>query len=114
MTLNTPNFENVVVISKAIESNATCLNEMLNELENFDSLIESPIWGQIQSQILELSESYRSALKIIEASLRTDNNEKVNDLLASFSEQLRPIIIDAMNAGGRDMLLSVSVAPTIH
>jgi hypothetical protein len=95
-------------------SNISLVDQMLEELEDFDALVDHPVWGSIQTKLLGLRDDYHLAAEVLcEAPVETDEDfsEVVASLMRGIKDDLTSILL---NTDSRNISINVEVKPTLH
>jgi hypothetical protein len=107
----------------ALAANQVLINSLLEELEDFDGLVENPIWGEIQVKLLELRELYSEAPLVINKVLKEleREEEKVKVDYDAIAGGLADVIYDHLEdiegvLEDKQIRVSVEVSPkeTLH
>jgi len=94
-------------------ANISLIGNLLEELEDFDSLVEHPVWGSIQGKLIDLKDLYLTATEVLANT--EDEEDAVKDILENVSELLKeqlPSIL--LNSNNRTISINVEVNPTLH
>lgn len=105
--------------SEAAKTNLTMIKDLLEELEDFDGLVDSPLWGTLQEKLISLREGYQLATELFENTIQEAEEEESTDIdsvLDELTSKLRGELSDILlTTGSRSIWVNVEVSPnTLH
>lgn len=79
---------------RQIQGSIVVTEGLIAELEMFDDTLDTPLWGEIQKQLIQLRDSYEAAIDIIEAVKlgeiqATERNEIIDQITKVAADQVR-------------------------
>lgn len=98
--------------------NMNIIDSLIEEVEDFDGLVESPLWGSIQEKLIALKEDYQLVPAIfedaiLEADSATETDEGFEEILNQVTSQLRGELSSILlNTNNRSLSINVQVVPT--
>lgn len=102
---------------QATQVNLGVIESLLEELEDFDGLVDSPLWGSLQEKLIGIQQEYKLAANEFEKAIleaTEESEQEIDDVLTQVTEQLRGELasILATAAGGKAIQINVEVSPT--
>ena len=95
------------------------IENIMGELEGFDKLIEHPIWGKLQSNLILLKSDYQDATTLISGAKLLDESDDpidsgnyFDEIMESVEARLKPQLSDLLLGGASSVTISVQVNPS--
>ena len=95
-------------------ANLSCITEMLEELEDFDEIVEHPIWGTLQNKLIGLRDEYQIASEVL-YNAPAETTGDFEEILQTVTDQVKTELTNLLlTTNSRNISIQVEVLPTLH